>query len=266
MGPRRRTRLGHRPRFQCRQPPGRKPRPPTLHPHLRQLDAWHPDSNLSRPSDEFDHHASAYHCSSTLQARKCYVAFRIQQTINLRTASAQQHRHPVFGYLPFLHRLIQLPCDHFLDSFRLSLFKNAFFLHEIVDTGTEMISFPSSPAAHHSSSSFRFRANSKSWSGVLRVFLMKPCSATDDSCGDKGEHEPFALLANRSEFLIVLVPWLGTMASQRAIAIARVTNPFQWPDALLPVIPLASLGQARGRLRGERSSTGSSTAAALLAS
>src|SRR5438876_917085 len=96
----------------------------------------------------------------------------IENAVYLSAAGFQHDGHPRLRNLFLLHGLGELPGHDFLDSLRLRFFKDAFLLQEIIDARAHI------PLAHFSSSFWRLRANAKSSSGVTRVFLMNPCSAT----------------------------------------------------------------------------------------
>jgi len=104
---------------------------------------------------------------------------RIQQSIDLRAAGPQLSRHCIFRDALLLHGVFQLPCNDPLDSDSLSLLENSFLLEKAVECGTTVIE--SCCLVHASPRSCLLlleRASSRSSSGVLRVFLMNPCSRT----------------------------------------------------------------------------------------
>src|SRR5260370_24803 len=129
-------------------------------------------------SNQLDHHPPSYYRRRPLQAGKRDVAFWIEEPVNLGAACLEQRSHLIFGYFLSLHGLVELPRDNLLDRLCLCLFKDALFLQEIINARTHV--FLSIPAlfAHRFNSFRRLRANAKSSSGVLRVFLINPCSAT----------------------------------------------------------------------------------------
>jgi hypothetical protein len=96
----------------------------------------------------------SYHRRRPLQAGKRNVAFRIEQPVNLGSAGLEQSCHLVLGNFLFLHGLGELPRNHLFHSLRLCLFKDTFFLEEIVNARTHML------LAHRSNSFGRFRAPS----------------------------------------------------------------------------------------------------------
>ena len=85
----------------------------------------------------------------------------------MRATGVQQLRHPGFGNSARLHRLGQLPGDHFLDGLGLQLLKYAFVFEKFVERAADVvISF------------IRFIAKAMSPGDVFCVFLMNPCNAT----------------------------------------------------------------------------------------
>src|SRR5260370_28793714 len=100
---------------------------------------WRGESKISEPSNQLDHHPPSDHRGCPLQAGKGNVAFRIQEPVNLGAAGLEQRGHFIFGYFLFLHGLFELPGDDLLDRLCLGLFKDAFFLQKIVNSGPLML-------------------------------------------------------------------------------------------------------------------------------
>src|SRR6266478_2879800 len=132
-------------------------------------------------SNQLDHHPPSDHGGRPLQAGKRDVVVRIKEPVNLGAAGLEQWRHLIFGYFLFLHGLVELPSDDFLDRLCLRLFKDALFLQEIINARTHAflaILALLALLAHRFNSFWRLRAKAKSSSGVARVFLINPCNAT----------------------------------------------------------------------------------------
>src|ERR1035437_9969682 len=205
----------------------------------RAITSLHGSGAVLRLLHQRDRDAAPYYCRRPLQARQRDIVFRIKQPVNLRAARLEQHGHLLLRNFPFLHGLRELPRDDLLDRLRLRLFKDTLFFEEIVNTRTHMF------LAHCSSSFLRFRANARSSSGVARVFLINPCSAT--RCRGKGRaaRAPYVSSAGSSGFPTARFPTAGITASPPATATARAIGPSLSPGARLPAIPSATPARAR---------------------
>jgi hypothetical protein len=73
----------------------------------------------------------------------------------LGSAGLEQSGHLILGNSLFLHGLRKLPGNDLFHNLRLRLFKDAFFLEEIVNARTPML------LADRSLSFWRFRANAR---------------------------------------------------------------------------------------------------------
>src|ERR1700730_2385297 len=122
-----------------------------------------------------DRDAAAHDRRGPLQTRQREFIFSSEKTIHLRPARLEQRGHSVLRDFLFFHGFRELPGYDLLHSLRLRLFENALLLEKGINTRTHVF------LAHCSSSFLRFRANAKSSSGVARVFLITPCSATSCS-------------------------------------------------------------------------------------
>src|SRR6267143_5908391 len=191
----------------------------------------HPADHLLAPSEcscvlsnQLDGDSASDHGRRTLQAGKGDIVFRAEEAVNLGAACLEQFGHPIFGNFAFPHGFVELPRDDLLDRLCLGLLKDAFFLEEIVNTRTHMILALLSFLAHCFNSFWRLRANAKSSSGVARVFLINPCSAT--RCPRKGRaaHAPCGASGGPSAPPTARFPTAGTAASRPAIAIAHATG------------------------------------------
>src|SRR6266852_5383892 len=130
-------------------------------------------SGLRRDSsNQLNHDPLTHQRRRPLQTRQRDVAFRIENAIDLGAARLQQDSHARLGNLFLLHRLRELPGYDLLDGLRLRFLEDVLFLQEVVNARSHIF------LAHCSSSFCRLRASAKSSSGVARVFLMNPRSAT----------------------------------------------------------------------------------------
>src|SRR5262249_3472649 len=159
---------------------------------------------------------------------------------------------------PFLHGFGKLPRDHFLDGLGLCFFQNALIFQEFIDTGTQVL------ITHRSNSFLRLRANSRSSFGVVRVFLIKPCSATSRSRYRQIKTRAVRLVADPSGFPTARCPSLGIRACPRAIATVRATNLCRSRGAPPPEAPAATPAPVHSRRRcGKRPAESSSVACRL---
>src|SRR6266446_966481 len=90
-------------------------------------------------SNQLDHHPASNHGRRPLQAGKSDVVFGIKEPVHLGAAGLEQGSHLIFGYFLFLHGLVELPCDDFLDRLRLRLFKDTLALQEVINARTYVI-------------------------------------------------------------------------------------------------------------------------------
>jgi hypothetical protein len=133
------------------------------------------EASLMRPTPylrprlyKLDCDAATDNRGGSLEAGERDIVLRIEQPVNLGAACLEQRSHARLRYFLCSHGLGELPRDDLFDRLGLRLFEDSFLFEEIVNARTHML------LAHRSNSFWRLRANARSWSGIVRVFLIKP--------------------------------------------------------------------------------------------